>query len=60
LGVRLGTNTYPIVEGQYLRDILHQPRALAATLGQLEVPKELDVLAASDPSQEGKCFAEHS
>jgi len=43
--VRLGTNTYPIVEGQYLRDILDQPRALAATLGQLEVPKELDVLA---------------
>ncbi len=43
--MRLGTNTYPIVEGQYLRDILDQPRALAATLGQLEVPKELDVLA---------------
>jgi len=41
----LGTNTHPIVEGQYLRDILDQPRALTATLGQLEVPKELDVLA---------------
>ena len=41
----MGTNTHPIVEGQYLRDILDQPRALTATLGQLEVPKELDVLA---------------
>ena len=43
--MRLGTNTHAIVEGQYLRDILDQPRALTATLGQLEVPKELDVLA---------------
>lgn len=41
--MRLDTN--PIVEGLYLRDILDQPRALTATLGQLEVPKELDVLA---------------
>ena len=45
----MGTNTHPIVEGQYegqyLRDILDQPRALAATLGQLEFPKELDVIA---------------
>jgi glucosamine--fructose-6-phosphate aminotransferase (isomerizing) len=37
--------THPIIEGQYLRDILDQPSALTATLGQLEVPKELDVLA---------------
>jgi len=42
--MRLGTNTHAIIEGQYLRDILDQPRALTATLGQLEVPKELDVL----------------
>lgn len=41
----MGTNTHAIIEGQYLRDILDQPRALTATLGQLEVPKELDVLA---------------
>jgi glucosamine--fructose-6-phosphate aminotransferase (isomerizing) len=41
----LGTNTYQIVEGQYLRDILDQPRALAATLEQLEVSKELALLA---------------
>ncbi len=46
MGVRLGTNTYQIVEGQYLRDILDQPRALAATLEQLEVPDELAILAA--------------
>jgi glutamine---fructose-6-phosphate transaminase (isomerizing) len=41
----LGSNTHPIIEGQYLRDILDQPRALTATLGQLEIPKELNVLA---------------
>jgi len=40
----LGSNTHPIIEGQYLRDILDQPRALTATLGQLEIPKELTVL----------------
>jgi len=42
----LSTDRYPIVEGQYLRDILDQPRALAATLEQLEVSKELALLAA--------------
>jgi glutamine---fructose-6-phosphate transaminase (isomerizing) len=41
----LETNTCQIVEGQYLRDILDQPRALAATLKQLEIPKELGILA---------------
>lgn len=41
----MDTNTHPIIEGQYLRDILDQPRALTATLGQLELPKELSVLA---------------
>jgi glucosamine--fructose-6-phosphate aminotransferase (isomerizing) len=41
----LGTNTHPIIEGQYLRDILDQPRALAATLERLEIPQELNVLA---------------
>ncbi|MGH9642158.1 MAG: SIS domain-containing protein [Terriglobales bacterium] len=35
------TGTYRIVEGQYLRDILDQPRALAATLEHLQIPKEL-------------------
>jgi glucosamine--fructose-6-phosphate aminotransferase (isomerizing) len=48
----LETNTHPIIEGQYLRDILDQPRALTATLGQLEIPKELSVLARS--LREGK------
>jgi glucosamine--fructose-6-phosphate aminotransferase (isomerizing) len=37
----LGTNTDAIIEGQYLRDILDQPDALAATLAQLELPNEL-------------------
>lgn len=46
MGVRLSTNTYQIVEGQYLRDILDQPRAMAATLEQLEVSKELALLTA--------------
>ncbi len=41
MGVSLAKNTDAIIEGQYLRDILDQPRALAATLAQLEVPKEL-------------------
>ncbi len=41
----MNTNTHPIIEGQYLRDILDQPRALTATLGQLEISKELTVLA---------------
>jgi len=43
----LSTSTYPIVEGQYLRDIFDQPRALTAALAQLEVPKELTILAGS-------------
>jgi glutamine---fructose-6-phosphate transaminase (isomerizing) len=38
-------NTNAIIEGQYLCDILDQPRALTATLGQLEISKELTVLA---------------
>jgi glutamine---fructose-6-phosphate transaminase (isomerizing) len=42
----LEVNTFQIVEGQYLRDILDQPRALAATLEQLEIPKELSPLAS--------------
>ncbi|MGO9344960.1 MAG: SIS domain-containing protein, partial [Terriglobales bacterium] len=41
----MDTNTHPIIEGQYLRDILDQPRALTATLEQLVVPKELSVMA---------------
>ena len=41
----MDTNPHAVIEGQYLRDILDQPRALTATLGQLEVPKELSVLA---------------
>lgn len=40
------TKTHPIVEGQYFRDILDQPRALAATLQQLQLPEELGILAA--------------
>lgn len=44
--MRLVTNTYQIIEGQYLRDILDQPRAMAATLEQLEVSTELAILAA--------------
>jgi glutamine---fructose-6-phosphate transaminase (isomerizing) len=35
-----------IIEGQYLKDILDQPRALAATLEQLEVSKDLALLTA--------------
>ena len=38
------TGTLRIVEGQYLRDILDQPRALAATLDRLEIPKPLAAL----------------
>ncbi len=34
-----------IVEGQYLGDILDQPRALSATVQRLEIPKELGALA---------------
>lgn len=41
----MGTNTDAIIEGQCLRDILDQPRALAATLAHMEVPKELSVVA---------------
>jgi glucosamine--fructose-6-phosphate aminotransferase (isomerizing) len=39
------TRTETIIEGQYLRDILDQPRALTATLANLEIPKELSVAA---------------
>lgn len=38
------TSTYRIVEGQYLRDILDQPRALNATLEHLEISPELAAL----------------
>jgi glucosamine--fructose-6-phosphate aminotransferase (isomerizing) len=41
----LESNTCQIVEGQYLADILDQPRALAATLQQMQIPKELSLLA---------------
>lgn len=41
----MGKNTYPVIEGQYLRDILDQPRAMSATLEQLEIPKELGSVA---------------
>ncbi|HEX8817493.1 MAG TPA: SIS domain-containing protein [Terriglobales bacterium] len=42
----MSTNTLQIIEGQYLRDILDQPRALTATLEQLEVSKDLGLVAA--------------
>jgi glucosamine--fructose-6-phosphate aminotransferase (isomerizing) len=38
-------SNFRIVEGQYLRDILDQPRALAATLPQLEISPTLAQLA---------------
>ena len=38
------TTTHRIVEGQYLRDILDQPRAMAATLECLEISPELRTL----------------
>jgi len=41
----LATSTYQVIEGQYLRDILDQPRALAATLEQLVVSPELASIA---------------
>lgn len=40
------TNTCQIIEGQYLADILDQPRAMAATLEQLEIPRELSKFGA--------------
>jgi len=45
--VRLVTNTLQIIEGGYLRDILDQPRAMAATLEQLEISEELATVVAS-------------
>lgn len=42
----MGTSNDSIVEGPYLGDILDQPRALAATLEQLEVSKDIALLAA--------------
>lgn len=42
----MAIDTVPIIEGGYLRDILDQPRALAATLEQLEISPELAILAA--------------
>ena len=52
MGRRLATSTFQIIEGPYLRDILDQPRALAATLEQLEISSELATLAA--PLRTGK------
>jgi len=52
VGVGLEASAFRIVEGQYLRDILDQPRALAATLEQLRIPPELNDLTAS--LREGK------
>ena len=40
------TTSYRIIEGQYLRDILDQPRAMAATLERLEISKELRALGS--------------
>ena len=37
---------FPVIEGEYLRDILDQPRALENTLVGLEVSKELSQLAS--------------
>ena len=37
---------FSVIEGEYLRDILDQPRALDATLAGLEVSKTLHQLAA--------------
>ena len=42
--MKVETGTYRIVEGPYLRDILDQPRALAATLEHLQIPKTLLML----------------
>jgi glutamine---fructose-6-phosphate transaminase (isomerizing) len=41
----LSSKGYRIVEGQYLRDILDQPRALSSTLAQLQVPAALQAIA---------------
>ncbi|MGA9528765.1 MAG: SIS domain-containing protein [Terriglobales bacterium] len=41
----MATHTEAIIEGQFLRDILDQPRALTATLEGLDIPKELTGLA---------------
>ena len=41
----MGTHTETIIEGQYLHDILDQPRALTTTLANLEIPKELNATA---------------
>lgn len=51
-GTRLETHTLRIVEGQYLRDILDQPRAMAATLENLGIPKQLE--AAGQWSRDAK------
>jgi len=48
----LVTSTFQIIEGGYLRDILDQPHALAASLKQLEISPELATLAA--PLRSGK------
>ena len=52
VGVKLATSAFQIIEGPYLRDILDQPRALAATLEQLEISPKLATLAA--PLRSGK------
>jgi len=50
--VELETNQFRIVEGQYLADILDQPRALESTLENLEIPKALGPVVAG--LREGK------
>ncbi len=47
-------SNFRIVEGQYLRDILDQPRALAATLPQLEISPALAQLAVRVREQDIK------
>ena len=45
MGARLATNACKVIEGRYVHDILDQPRALEATLGQFEVSRELAAIA---------------
>lgn len=42
----MAIDTFQIIEGGYLRDILDQPGALTATLKQLEISSDLATLAA--------------
>lgn len=45
--MKLATETHRIIEGQYLRDILDQPGALAETLEHLKIPDELAPIGRS-------------